>query len=164
MDLSRIGLESPDCQPDILPLNHKPYAFYNQKISRFLKSNASIVKRKMESNCIFCKIGKGEIPTNKVLETDNFIVIKDLHPKTKGHSIVFPKNHYKTLLDMPSTLLCEFMHTVKKVALLLMQENKAEGFNLVMNNFESAGQVIHHAHMHILPRYNKGNDGYKSGV
>jgi len=107
-------------------------------------------------DCIFCKMSKEEIKVKKILETDNFFAIKDINPKTKGHSLIISKKHYKTLLDMPASLLGEFLETAKTLALKLMNEEKAQGFNLVMNNYESAGQVISHAHLHILPRYNKG--------
>ena len=72
-------------------------------------------------DCIFCKIAGGEIPSEKILETDNFFAIKDIHPKTQGHSIVISKKHYKTLLDMPSSLLGEFLETGKKLALKLLK-------------------------------------------
>jgi histidine triad (HIT) family protein len=113
-------------------------------------------------DCIFCKIAKGEIPSEKVLETDNMVIIKDIHPKVPGHSLVIPKKHYKTFLDMPSSLFGEFLDDAKKAALKLIEEQKAEGFNLIMNNYEVAGQVVPHAHLHILPR--KKGDGFKVGV
>lgn len=113
-------------------------------------------------DCIFCKIARGEIDSAKIWEDDSFFVIKDINPKTKGHSLVIPKKHYKTLLDMPDSLLGEFLEVAKKTAFKLMKEEKAEGFNLIMNNYESAGQIVHHAHLHILPR--KRGDGFRVGV
>jgi len=116
---------------------------------------------KME-DCVFCKIVKKESPAKIVYEDDNFFAIKDANPKTKGHSLVISKKHYKTLLDIPSSLLGEFLETSKKLALKLMNEEKAEGFNLVMNNYEIAGQIVPHVHLHILPR--KKGDEFKIGV
>tara|TARA_Y100000310_G_scaffold338341_1_gene427705 strand:+ start:221 stop:577 length:357 start_codon:yes stop_codon:yes gene_type:complete len=115
-----------------------------------------------DKDCIFCKIIKGEIPSEKILDEDNFFAIKDINPKTEGHSLVISKKHYKTLLDLPNTLLGEFLETAKKLALKLMDEQKASGFNLVMNNYEIAGQIVPHVHMHILPR-TKG-DGFRMRV
>ena len=116
----------------------------------------------MVEDCIFCKIISGEIPAEKVLEDDNFIVIKDAHPKTSGHSLVISKKHYKTLLDIPASLLGGYLETVKSAALGLIDSEKAEGFNLIMNNYEVAGQVVPHAHIHVVPR--KKDDGFMVGV
>ena len=113
-------------------------------------------------DCIFCKIAKGEIKSEKILETDNFFAIKDINPKTKGHSLIVSRKHYATMLDMPASLLGEFLETAKQRALKLMEEEKAEGFNLVVNNYEVAGQLVPHVHLHILPR--KKNDGFKVNV
>jgi histidine triad (HIT) family protein len=115
-----------------------------------------------KEDCIFCKIAKGEIPSQKILESENFFAIKDIHPKTQGHSLVISKKHYRTLLDMPSSLLGEFFETGKELALKLLKEEKADGFNLVVNNYEVAGQLVPHVHLHILPR--KKNDSFRMNV
>lgn len=108
-------------------------------------------------DCIFCKIVIGEIPAQVIFESDNFIVIKDIKPKTDGHSLIIPKNHYRTLLDMEFSLYGEFLECAKETALKFMNENKAEGFNLIMNNFKVAGQLVEHAHLHVIPRYKTDN-------
>ena len=113
-------------------------------------------------NCIFCKIISGEVPAEKVYEDDNFIGILDANPLVEGHTLIIPKKHFKTLLDMPNSLGNEMVEATKKVALDLINKNKYEGFNLLNNNFEVAGQVVPHVHFHIIPR-NKG-DGIKSMV
>lgn len=113
-------------------------------------------------DCVFCKIAKGEIPSEKVFENGNFIVIKDVHPRTRGHSLVIPKKHYRTLLDMPCSLYGEFLEVTKESAFKLLKQEKAEGFNLVMNNFKPAGQIVEHVHLHIIPRTNE--DGFKLNV
>ncbi len=115
-----------------------------------------------KEDCVFCRIAKGEIPSEKILESENFFAIKDIHPKTKGHSLIISKKHYKTLLDMPSSLFGEFLETGKQLALKLLKEEKAEGFNLVINNYEVAGQLVPHVHIHILPR--KKQDGFRMNV
>ncbi len=112
--------------------------------------------------CIFCKIAKGEIPSERILETENFFAIKDANPKVKGHALVIPKKHYGTLLDVPSSLLGEFFETAKQLALKLLEKEKAEGFNVVVNNYEVAGQLVPHVHIHILPR--KKDDGFRMNV
>ena len=113
----------------------------------------------MIDDCIFCKIAKGEIKAERIYENDNFFSIYDANPKVKSHSLVISKKHFKTLLDLPSTLGSELLDCIKKTAFILMDKEKANGFNIVNNCFESAGQVISHFHVHILPR--KKGDGFK---
>lgn len=110
-------------------------------------------------DCIFCKIARGEIPVKRIYENDNFFSIPDAKPIIKGHSLVISKKHFETTLDMPSTLGTELLDCIKKTSLKLMERNKSEGFNLLNNNFEIAGQVVKHIHFHILPR--KKGDGLK---
>ena len=111
------------------------------------------------SNCIFCKIAKKEIPAKIVKESDNFIAFLDNFPKTKGHTLVIPKKHQVTLLDIPNKLGEEMLKMIKDVASKLMDERFGDGFNIGMNNLQCAGQVVMHAHVHIIPR--KENDGLK---
>ncbi len=108
-------------------------------------------------DCIFCKIAKGEIPAKKIYENDSFFSIPDAHPRTKGHSLIISKKHYEHILDMPSTLGQELLDCIKKTAIEVMKENKSDGFNVLINNFEAAGQVVKHSHIHIIPR-KKGDD------
>jgi len=103
-------------------------------------------------DCIFCKIANGEVQVNKIYENDNFISFPDANQVVEGHSLVIPKKHFETTLELPSTLGVELLDCIKKTAMKLMEEYKAEGFNIVNNNFEVAGQVVKHAHYHILPR------------
>ncbi len=106
----------------------------------------------MNEKCVFCKIVKGEIASRLEGESKNFIAILDINPKTKGHTLIISKEHYETLLDMPDELLGEMMGLVKSVAKKRIGEG-AEGFNVLMNSYPAAGQVVIHAHMHVLPRY-----------
>lgn len=105
-------------------------------------------------NCIFCKIVNGEIPAGlgKVYDSDNFLGFLDIKPLAEGHALVIPKKHFKTMLDMPSTLGSEFLDAVKEVSLDLIKQKKAEGVNLHVNSGEAAGQTVHHFHAHIVPR------------
>ena len=110
-------------------------------------------------DCIFCKIVNGEVPAEKVYEDDNFVGILDIHPEMKGHTLVIPKKHFKTLLDTPNSLGNEYLEAIKKISLKLIENEGAEGFNVVFNNYEVAQQEVPHVHAHILPR--KENDGVK---
>src|SRR4030042_4585054 len=109
--------------------------------------------------CIFCKIAKGGVPREKIYENDNFFSVPDIKPIVPGHTLVIPKKHFETILDLPSSLGPELLDCIKKTSLKLIEEYKAEGFNLITNNFEAAGQVVKHVHFHIIPR--KKGDGLK---
>ncbi|MEK6819563.1 MAG: HIT family protein [Nanoarchaeota archaeon] len=110
-------------------------------------------------NCVFCKIIKGEIKTSKVEESDNLIAILDANPKSEGHTLIIPKRHYVTILDIPEKLSAEILKMIKKVSSDLLEKKKGDGFNIIMNNLPPAGQVVMHAHIHIIPR--KENDGLR---
>jgi histidine triad (HIT) family protein len=110
-------------------------------------------------DCIFCKIVSGEIKSNIIYSDDNFIGFLDVNPKSEGHTLIVSKKHFKTILDMPSSLGTELLDAVKEIGLGLIKQDKAEGFNLIVNNGEVAGQVVHHAHIHIIPR--KKGDGLR---
>ena len=121
-----------------------------------------------DKECIFCKIVKGEIKADIVYRDDNFIGFLDISPKTEGHTVIISRKHFRNLLDMPSSLGNEMLEAVKNVALDLIKngkvkagslssDNKVSGFNLIANNEPAAGQVVFHAHMHVIPR--KKDDG-----
>lgn len=110
----------------------------------------------MTEDCIFCKISKGEIPAKRIYENDNFFSIPDANQKIEGHSLVISKKHFENILDLPSSLGLELLDCIKKTAMKLIEEHKAEGFNVVQNNFEVAGQIVKHVHFHILPRKKEG--------
>jgi histidine triad (HIT) family protein len=105
------------------------------------------------SDCIFCKIVKGEIPCAKVFEDDKVIAFLDISPANKGHALIVTKKHYETLLDVPDDILCDIMAKAKKLARAMSSALGNEGFNILMNNKKVAGQLVPHAHMHIIPRF-----------
>ena len=109
------------------------------------------------SDCIFCKIANGEIPSNTIFEDDNFRVILDNGPATKGHALVLPKKHYADLFEIPEETVMEAVKVAKKVAGTMKDKLGCDGLNLVQNNGAAAGQTVMHFHLHIIPRYE--NDG-----
>ena len=114
----------------------------------------------MEEDCVFCKIAKGEVKDRKIKEDENFFVVDDIKPITRGHKLIISKKHYKTILDIPSLLGSELLAIEKETALKLMKDDKTiEGFNVINNNFSAAGQVVHHVHVHLIPR--RKDDGLK---
>ena len=114
-----------------------------------------------DSNCIFCKIANGEIPSRTIFEDSDFRAILDMGPATKGHALLLPKEHYANLFEMPAELLAKAAGKAKEVSFMMKEKLGADGFNLVQNNGECAGQTVFHFHIHMIPRY--GNDGQKIG-
>lgn len=112
-----------------------------------------------KEDCIFCKIAAGEIPSGTLYEDEQFRVILDLGPATKGHALILPKEHAANLYELPDETAAEAMKLAKKMALLLKSKLHCDGLNLVQNNGEVAGQTVSHFHLHLIPRY-KG-DGQK---
>lgn len=104
-------------------------------------------------NCIFCKIANGEIPSATLYEDDDFRVILDLSPASKGHSLILPKEHAANIYELPEELAAKAMVVAKKVATVLAEGLKCDGLNIVQNNGEPAGQTVFHFHMHLIPRY-----------
>lgn len=104
-------------------------------------------------SCIFCKIAGGEIPSATLYEDDDFRVILDLGPASKGHALILPKEHYANLYEIPDELAAKAMKLAKKMASAMTKALGCDGFNLVQNNGEVAGQTVFHFHMHLIPRY-----------
>ena len=103
--------------------------------------------------CIFCKITKGEIPAAKVYEDENVISFLDIMPANKGHCLIIPKKHYESLIDVPDEELSSMIKATKKVAKALSLSVGNGAFNMMMNNGKEAGQVVEHAHIHLIPRF-----------
>jgi histidine triad (HIT) family protein len=110
-------------------------------------------------NCIFCKIIKGIIPCTKVYEDNNCLAFLDISPVNKGHTLVIPKKHYETILDIPEEALKELIAATKKVAEAIHKGMDCPGFCVLQSNFKAGGQEVPHLHFHIVPRLN--NDGLK---
>jgi len=108
-------------------------------------------------DCIFCKIAKGNIPSNKIYENEDFFSVADKNPIVDGHSLIISKKHFENMLDIHLSLGPKLLDCIKETSVKLMKEKTASGFNVVNNNFESAGQVVKHIHFHIIPR--KKGDG-----
>lgn len=110
-----------------------------------------------ETNCIFCQIVKKKIPSKVIFENEKNLAFLDIYPIFKGHTIVIPKRHYQNLEEIPEIELSETYKVVKELATLIHKKLKIDGYNILQNNFEAAGQVIEHFHVHIIPR--SRNDG-----
>lgn len=114
-----------------------------------------------DDNCIFCKIAAGEIPSATLYEDDDFRVILDIEPASKGHALILPKEHYANLYELDDELAAKAMVLAKKMITKLTAILGCDGYNVVQNNGTVAGQTVFHFHMHLIPRYQ--GDGVKLG-
>lgn len=104
-------------------------------------------------DCLFCKIIKKEIPAEIVYENDKVLAILDINPRAPGHTMILPKFHSLTILDLPKTEIGPVFEAVAKVTRLLQKSLKPEGFTIGINHGKISGQVIDHLHIHIIPRF-----------
>ncbi len=107
----------------------------------------------MKDDCIFCKLANGVFPTNTIYEDEDFRVILDADPVSKGHALILPKEHYANLYELDDAVAAKMMPLAKKLAIRMTDILGADGFNLVQNNNEVGGQTVFHFHMHLIPRY-----------
>ncbi|MFC7391683.1 HIT family protein [Scopulibacillus cellulosilyticus] len=112
-----------------------------------------------DPNCIFCKIINGEIPSAKVFENEDVFAFLDISQNTKGHTLVIPKDHQQDIFSLKSETAAKLFSVVPQIAQGIKDTFNPIGMNLLNNNGEFAGQTVFHYHIHILPRYGKG-DGF----
>ena len=111
----------------------------------------------MSTECIFCKIIKGDIPSFTIYEDDLFKVILDRFPAAPGHALIIPKAHYKDMFELPQEVVEALYPLAQKIAIQIKKAVGAEGMNVVQNNGDVAGQSVYHFHLHLVPR--KAGDG-----
>ena len=113
----------------------------------------------MNSNCIFCRIVAGELPSAKVYEDADTLAFMDIGPIVKGHTLVIPKQHLDPITATPEPVLAKLMAVVKKIAQAQMNGLRADGVNVLQMNGAAAGQVVPHIHFHVIPRFT--TDGHR---
>ena len=121
---------------------------------------AMAAPKKNTVECIFCKIIEGGLPSYKVYEDSSAVAFLDIFPIHPGHVLVIPKKHTIDIFDTPEAEMQKLVSVAKKIAPAVMNAANADGINIGMNNKPSSGQVVMHAHMHIIPRYK--DDGLKA--
>ncbi len=104
------------------------------------------------AECIFCQIVAGTLPAARIYEDEECLAILDIRPVSAGHTLLIPKSHYETLLDVPEARVSRVMAVLPKVAEAVVRGVGAEGFNVFQANNAAAGQVVPHVHFHIIPR------------
>lgn len=112
----------------------------------------------VKNDCIFCRIAAGEIPSETVYEDEYFRVILDLGPASKGHTLILPKEHFKDITELEEPYASRVLPLASRLGKAMLRGLKCDGFNLVQNNGEAAGQTVPHFHMHVIPRYEKESD------
>lgn len=115
----------------------------------------------MSKDCIFCKIANGGIPSSTVYEDEDFRVILDMSPATKGHALILPKKHMADIFEMDRETGERVFVLAARVARAMKKALHCDGLNVVQNNGETAGQTVFHFHMHLIPRYE--GDGQRIG-
>ncbi len=105
------------------------------------------------TDCVFCKIISGEIPSKKVYENDNTIAFLDINPANKGHVLVAPKRHFENIFDVTDSCLKEIVSAVKMMSKRIKSKLGTDAINIVQNNGRYAGQLVNHIHFHVIPRY-----------
>ena len=110
----------------------------------------------IDENCIFCKIANGQIPSATVYEDEKLKVILDMGPATRGHALILPKEHFQDVCGLSETYSKDILPLAAKIGCAMMKGLGCDGFNLVQNNGEAAGQTVMHFHLHVIPRYEGG--------
>lgn len=118
-----------------------------------------------KEDCIFCKLANGEIPTSTLYEDEEFRVILDMGPATKGHALILPKEHYENIYEIDEEVAAKAMKLAKKMVIQMTELLSCDGYNIVQNNGTAAGQTVFHFHMHLIPRYQGDHSefGWKTG-
>ncbi|MFH1311311.1 MAG: HIT domain-containing protein [Nanoarchaeota archaeon] len=110
-----------------------------------------------KEECIFCEIANGKIKVEKIYENEDFFAFYDANPIGEGHTLIIPKKHFDSLMDLDKDISLGYIPVIREVADILMKKYNAAGFNILLNNGKVAGQIIGHVHFHLLPR-KKGNN------
>ncbi len=127
-------------------------------VSRIARFDTEGVERELviphDPHCIFCKIVRGEIPSARVIETDESVAFLDINPVNQGHTLLVPKAHYAKLADLPDSLAGSVCALLPRLARAVVGATGAQGLNVVLNNGDVAGQTVDHCHWHLIPRFN----------
>ncbi len=113
----------------------------------------------MGETCVFCKIVKSEIPSERVYEDEKYMAFLDINPVNLGHTLIIPREHYANFSETPEQTLSQMTGIAKKIAPAIQSAVNAPAFNVMFNNGPEAGQAVFHVHMHIIPRF--ADDGFK---
>lgn len=122
-----------------------------------ITANKGAVEEIETEECIFCQLVKGKLETVKIYEDNEIMVVLDIYPASKGHMLIMPKNHYKTIEEVPDALLSKLFIFVKAIMPSFLRITKAKGVNIFIAQGEKAGQRVKHFYLNLIPRYDKDN-------
>jgi histidine triad (HIT) family protein len=114
----------------------------------------------MATDCVFCKIRDGELPSMRIYEDDATLAIMDINPLNAGHCLIIAKNHAATLWEASAEDLQAAITTAQKVAIALKTAVKPDGLNMLQANGPAAFQSVPHYHLHLIPRWNNDGKGF----
>lgn len=103
-------------------------------------------------DCIFCKIVKNELPSEKIYEDDSVLAFLDINPVNIGHTLIVPKEHFENIHDLPEDIAVHIMKITRKISAAIKKAG-ADGINISINNGKAAGQIVSHSHTHVIPRF-----------
>ena len=109
-------------------------------------------------DCIFCKIVRNEIPSQRIYEDDRYLVFLDISPVNVGHALLIPRQHYADVDSTPPEVLAHLAKIAQKIAPAIVGATGAEAYNITINNGAAAGQMVSHVHLHLIPRFE--DDGF----
>ncbi len=114
-----------------------------------------------DPDCIFCKIIAGQIPSMTVLETKSVLAFMDIGPLAEAHLLVIPKRHHVRLDEMPEQEIRDIATLLPRLARVVVKVTEADGYNILQNNGQVAGQAVDHVHFHVIPRTQGDGLGYR---
>jgi len=102
---------------------------------------------------MFCSMADGKVPTIRVYEDDGHVAVLDINPRNPGHTLVIPKKHYGSIMEMPEAEAGKLFQAVRRVAVAVRAGVNAQGISLAQSNGAVAGQRVPHVHFHVIPRF-----------
>ena len=106
-----------------------------------------------DSNCLFCKISDGRIPSRRLYSDEFCTAFVDINPVNKGHVLIVPRHHHKDITELPSEIAAEVAKVLPILTKAVVRATGADGSNVILNHGAVAGQTIFHGHWHIIPRF-----------
>ena len=110
------------------------------------------MNKNIDDTCFFCKLANGRIPATSIYEDDDFKVILDAAPASRGHAIILPKTHASNIFELPDEYCEKIFKVAKKCGAAIKNAFNYDGLNVLQNNGEAAGQTVFHLHVHLIPR------------